>query len=414
MAVQRLNLTRDQLASFLQDFEQIKQFEKLFSTVDTINTVTLDEISVSAGNAMASATEALATIEVVKSILEYLELAPAAATQEQIAALQDKIFELELVPMAATQEQIAALQDKIAELEQLPSLGNVTSSSLGTFTAGSVIFAGASGELTQNNADFFWDNTSTFLGIGTNLPVAKLQVTYDGPAIKTNGADSTNISPDVQITRFSSGTAIQSGPNITFSDGTDNNTIAIQNSQGNLGFWNYGSATWLERVRIGALGSVGIGTSTLTAKLNISTDGPAIKTDGASSANVVADVQLTRSSSGTAIQSGPNITFSDGTANNTVAIQNSQGNLGFWNFGSATWLERMRIDSSGNVGIGATANASALLDVQSTTKGVRMPNMTTTQKNAITSPAAGLMVFDTTLSKLCVYSGAAWQTVTSV
>jgi hypothetical protein len=80
----------------------------------------------------------------------------------------------------------------------------------------------------------------------------------------------------------------------------------------------------------------------------------------------------------------------------------------------ATPTERARIDNNGNVGIGATANASAILDVQSTTKGVRMPNMTTTQKNAITSPAAGLMVFDTTLAKLCVYSGAAWQTVTSI
>jgi hypothetical protein len=82
--------------------------------------------------------------------------------------------------------------------------------------------------------------------------------------------------------------------------------------------------------------------------------------------------------------------------------------------GASTPTERIRIDSAGNVGIGATANASAILDAQSTTKGVRMPNMTTTQKNAIASPAAGLMVFDTTLAKLAVYSGTAWQTITSV
>ena len=70
---------------------------------------------------------------------------------------------------------------------------------------------------------------------------------------------------------------------------------------------------------------------------------------------------------------------------------------------------------AGNTGIGTTSpSASAFLDVQSTTKGVRFPNMTTTQKNAISSPAAGLVVFDTTLSKLAVYSGAAWQTITSV
>jgi len=80
-----------------------------------------------------------------------------------------------------------------------------------------------------------------------------------------------------------------------------------------------------------------------------------------------------------------------------------------------TFTQAMTLDASGNLGIGTSSpSASAILDAQSTTKGVRMPNMTTTQKNAIASPAAGLMVFDTTLAKLCVYSGSAWQTITSV
>jgi len=66
------------------------------------------------------------------------------------------------------------------------------------------------------------------------------------------------------------------------------------------------------------------------------------------------------------------------------------------------------------VGIGISVPAtSAILDVSSTTKGVLLPRMTTTEKNAISSPATGLIVYDTTLNKLCVYTGAAWQTVTS-
>jgi len=40
-------------------------------------------------------------------------------------------------------------------------------------------------------------------------------------------------------------------------------------------------------------------------------------------------------------------------------------------------------------------------------------NVTTTEKNDLT-PEAGWVVFDTDLGKLCVYSGSAWETVTSV
>jgi hypothetical protein len=50
------------------------------------------------------------------------------------------------------------------------------------------------------------------------------------------------------------------------------------------------------------------------------------------------------------------------------------------------------------VGINATntpPNASAMLDVSSTNKGLLPPRMSTAQRNAITSPADGLLVFDT-------------------
>ena len=76
------------------------------------------------------------------------------------------------------------------------------------------------------------------------------------------------------------------------------------------------------------------------------------------------------------------------------------GDISFLNFGS--------------LGVGTTSpDASAKLDVASTTQGVLHPRMTTTQKNAI-SPTAGLEIYDTTLNKKCVYTGSAWETITSV
>jgi hypothetical protein len=94
----RLNLTRDQLAMFLQDHEQIKQFEKLFQIVDTINTVTLDDVSVSAGNAGASANEALSQVEALQGLVQLLAYAPDSASQSDIDALQDQITALQQQP----------------------------------------------------------------------------------------------------------------------------------------------------------------------------------------------------------------------------------------------------------------------------------------------------------------------------
>ena len=45
------------------------------------------------------------------------------------------------------------------------------------FTTGSVVFAGASGVYSQNNSALFWDNTNSYLGIGTATPLAPITIT---------------------------------------------------------------------------------------------------------------------------------------------------------------------------------------------------------------------------------------------
>jgi hypothetical protein len=63
--------------------------------------------------------------------------------------------------------------------------------------------------------------------------------------------------------------------------------------------------------------------------------------------------------------------------------------------------------------VGTTANVSdpnlsAVLEASSTTRGFLPPRMTTTQKNAIGTPAAGLQVYDTTLNQMSYYNGTTW------
>lgn len=61
-------------------------------------------------------------------------------------------------------------------------------------------------------------------------------------------------------------------------------------------------------------------------------------------------------------------------------------------------------------GIGTTTpHASAKLDVTSTDKGFLPPRMTSTQRTAISSPAAGLMIYQTDgTAGLYYYNGTAW------
>jgi len=140
--------------------------------------------------------------------------------------------------------------------------------------------------------------------------------------------------------------------------------------------------TSTQRMVINSSGNVGIGTTSPSAKLQV---------DG--------DVRI----------SGDKY-YQMGGSNFKIGADGGGSAMHFYSGGN----ENMTLNSSGNVGIGTTApNASALLDVSSTTKGVLLPRMSTTQINAISSPAEGLTVYNTVLSTLCFFNGVSWQKVTS-
>ena len=64
---------------------------------------------------------------------------------------------------------------------------------------------------------------------------------------------------------------------------------------------------------------------------------------------------------------------------------------------------------SGSFGFGTmTPDASAIIDLTSTTKGFLPPRMTTTERNAISSPATGLMLYNTTNNQWEGYTGSNW------
>lgn len=138
------------------------------------------------------------------------------------------------------------------------------------------------------------------------------------------------------------------------------------------------------------------------------------------------------SSSPTAIQSSDVISqitsqAYDGSANTScfnllaVATENFTGSAAGTSIrlfgtdtGSNTLTLRMAWAENGNVGVGTNAPSDkAILHLSSTTKGFLPPVMTTVQRDAITSPPEGLMVYNTTTNKLNFYNGSSWEAVTS-
>ena len=121
MATQKLNLTRDQLATFLKNHEQIKQFERLFQLADEVAPSSdTTGISIQAGNAEAAANEALALIV---SLAQDMAINSGAADQKAVQALDTLGRIANALEMLATAPVIQNNNSVVTDYIDLPEDG---------------------------------------------------------------------------------------------------------------------------------------------------------------------------------------------------------------------------------------------------------------------------------------------------
>ena len=288
----------------------------------------------------------------------------------------------------ANTTQLAAKQDTLVSGTNIKTINGTTVLGSGNIVtpqpsgvSGAIQFSDGSA-FSSDATKFFWDNTNKRLGVGTNAPTTLLTV-------------------------FNS-----SFPEFTINDGTIRGQMFANTGGGSL---ILGTATshdlvfrtaFVSRLRILSTGNIGIGEDAPSAKLQI-------KGSGSTSATTSLLVQNSGGASSLAITDdrvvnfynqlqGPLLRASTNLACSSFQTQNYGG----------LWMVVDDSTNVGNVNFGTvTAVASARVQIDSTTRGFLPPRMTTSQINAIASPANGLEVYNTTLACPCFYDGTSWRKV---
>jgi hypothetical protein len=230
----------------------------------------------------------------------------------------------------------------------------------------------------EGGAEAMRIDSSGRVGIGTASPSALLHVSGSGAtAVKINGGSNAN---EGSFALFQKGSTdrlfIGVASAVLGSGSTSNDSIVWTESTNNTLFYNNGT----ERLRIDSSGNVGIGTTSPINKLHLyngtnSVGATQLELEGSYNAYGAGINFSSRTSDGGTLVTMAKITADGEDSWNTTGTTQDAG-LRFSTTANGTLTERLRIDSSGNVGIG-TNNPQNPLHVASSNAIIRLQDTDT-------------------------------------
>ena len=246
----------------------------------------------------------------------------------------------------------------------------------------------ANGKAEYKVSSSLFINTSGNVGIGTDTPTYQLDIYQSGSTqpIRAREASTPYRAFEVNYTDTYT-TQVKFGllGELNY-DGNGGRLSLVNNGNNPTNNWTQFKMGSTVAMHIAGDGDIGIGTTAPDSKLEVSSAGSTqLKVTNAT--NSVETVVLSQSGDG----------WIGTQTNHPLKLGTGYG-------------AKMIIGTSGNVGIGTTSpDASAILDIASTSKGVVFPRMTKVQRASITSPTTGLIVYQTDSQEgLYIYKSTGW------